>query len=148
MTTDAPPPGVRVFREQGEVTQVGFTGQSYTGPGGLDVVDDFQIDEVSEGTVPVLAISGEIDLSKAPDLRERLVTIAASGASLAVVDLTEVTFLDSTALGVLVSGLKRMRSSGGDLRLVATRPNLVKVFEITGLLDLFPLFESRAEAVA
>jgi anti-sigma B factor antagonist len=131
-----------------DYSQVAFTGQQYPGGGGLDVADDFQIDEVTEGNVPVLSINGEIDLSKAPDLRERLVTIASTGAPLAIVDLTEVTFLDSTALGVLVSGLKRMRAGGGDLRLVVTRPNLVKVFEITGLLDLFPLFSSRSEAAA
>ena len=115
---------------------------------GGDVADDFGIEEADEGGVPVLAVSGEIDLSRAPELRERLVAIAASGAKLAVVDLTDVTFLDSTALGVLVSGLKRMRAAGGDLRLVMTRPNLMKVFEITGLLDLFPMSSSRAEAVA
>lgn len=148
MTPDAP---ASVMNSGNDVprdsSQVAFTGHHYPGQGGLEVTDDFQIDEVAEGSVPVLAISGEIDLSKAPDLRERLVSIAASGAEVAVVDLTEVTFLDSTALGVLVSGLKRMRASGGDLRLVVTRPNLVKVFEITGLLDLFPLFATRGEAV-
>jgi anti-sigma B factor antagonist len=127
---------------------VAFIGHHISWYGGNRVGDDFHIDEVAEGGVPVLAVTGEIDLSKAPDLRERIMHLASAGDDLAVVDLTEVTFLDSTALGVLVSGLKRMRSSGGDLRLVVNRPNLVKVFEITGLLELFPLFPSRAEAVA
>jgi anti-sigma B factor antagonist len=148
MNIDVPATVVSKTEEDPNTSQLTFAGQRHTGPGGLDVADDFQIDEVAEGTVPVLAINGEIDLSKAPDLRERLAKIASAGATLAIVDLTEVTFLDSTALGVLVSGLKKMRAGGGDLRLVVTRPNLVKVFEITGLLDLFPLFLTRSEAVA
>jgi anti-sigma B factor antagonist len=148
MFSDASASIVSDSGERSEPSQVAFTGYLISGQGGPDVADDFQIDELAEGSVPILAINGEIDLSKAPDLRARLVKIAASGAALVVVDLTEVTFLDSTALGVLVSGLKRMRAAGGDLRLVVTRPNLVKVFEITGLLDLFPLFASRVEAVA
>jgi anti-sigma B factor antagonist len=110
--------------------------------------DTFEIREVGDGSIPVLAVTGEIDLSTAPELREKLVETAGKGDALVVVDLTEVSFLDSTALGVLVSGLKRMRATGGDLRLVVTRPNLVKVFEITGLTDLFPMFTTRAEAVA
>jgi anti-sigma B factor antagonist len=141
-------PLVSNYREQDHTSQVAFTGHLLSGHGGPEVADDFQIDEFVEGSAPVLAITGEIDLSKAPDLRARLVKIASGDAPLVVVDLTEVTFLDSTALGVLVSSLKRMRSGGGDLRLVVTRPNLVKVFEITGLLDLFPLFASRREAVS
>jgi anti-sigma B factor antagonist len=145
---NAPASFMSEIEEHVEASQVAFTGYLYSGQGGLEVADDFQIDEVVEGNVPILAITGEIDLSKAPDLRARLVNIAGSGATLAVVDLTDVTFLDSTALGVLVSGLKRMRAIDGDLRLVVTRPNLVKVFEITGLLDLFPLFASRSEALA
>ncbi len=148
MTTDAPVRFMSDAEKFDEPPQLAFNPYQLPGQGGLDVADDFQIDEVAEGSVPVLAVNGEIDISKAPDLRERLVTIASKGTPLAVVDLTEVTFLDSTALGVLVSGLKRMRAGGGDLRLVVTRPNLVKVFEITGLLDLFPLFATRAEAVA
>jgi anti-sigma B factor antagonist len=148
MTSDSP--WSLISEPDGEAMEspVAFSSNPYPSQGALNVSDDFQIDEETEGHVPVLAITGEIDLSKAPEVKERLMAIASSGAQLAIVDLTEVTFLDSTALGVLVSGLKRIRSGGGDLRLVVTRPNLVKVFEITGLLELFPLASSRAEAAA
>jgi anti-sigma B factor antagonist len=100
----------------------------------------------SEGT-PVLAVQGEVDVSTAPELRERLLALAEAGRTVAVVDLSDVSFVDSTALGVLVSGVKRLRSSGGDLRLVVTQPRISKVFEITGLNDVFRIYSSAEEAV-
>ncbi len=107
----------------------------------------FEITESSEGGTPVLSIRGEIDVSTAPELRDRLLSVAQSGSNTAVIDLREVTFLDSTALGVLVSGLKRFRSADGDLRLVVTGRNVVKVLEITGLVDVFSIFETVEQAV-
>ena len=65
-----------------------------------------------------------------------------------MVDLTDVEFLDSTGLGVLVSGLKRFRTLGGDLTIVCTRPRILKVFEITGLTTVFGMHPTVAEAVA
>ena len=67
---------------------------------------------------------------------------------LAVADLSKVTFLDSTALGVLVSGVKRFRAGGGDLRIVVTEHHIAKVFAITGLNDLFSIYPSAARAVS
>ena len=52
-------------------------------------------------------------------------------------DLLEVSFLDSTALGVLVGGLKRCRELGGDMRVVVVGPRIIKIFEITGLTNVF-----------
>ena len=109
--------------------------------------DVFEIAERSEGGKPVLAILGEIDVSTAPELRDRLLTVAQSGRTIVVVDLSGVTFLDSTALGVLVSGLKRFRAAEGDLRLVVAGRNVAKVLEITGLTDVFRIFDTVEEAV-
>ncbi|MHB8681541.1 MAG: STAS domain-containing protein [Acidimicrobiales bacterium] len=109
---------------------------------------NFDVAETERGGVPVLAVRGEVDVSTAPELRERLLALAEQGKSLAVVDLTEVSFVDSTALGVLVSGVKRLRNSGGDLRLVVTQPHISKVFEITGLTEVFAIFPTVDEAVA
>ena len=100
----------------------------------------------TEGTA-VLAVQGEVDVSTAPELRERLLALAEAGRTVAVVDLSDVSFVDSTALGVLVSGVKRLRSAGGDLRLVVTQPRISKVFEITGLNDVFRIYLSAEEAV-
>lgn len=107
----------------------------------------FEIAEQSDGDTPVLKVKGEIDVSTAPELRDRLVQINQRGASNVVVDLSEVTFLDSTGLGVLVSGLKRFRSGGGDLRLVVTGKSVSKVLEITGLTEVFQIFDTAEAAV-
>ncbi len=64
-----------------------------------------------------------------------------------VVDLLGVSFLDSTALGVLVGSFKRIRESGGDLKLVIAEPRILKVFEITDLVRVFPIFSTVDEAV-
>ena len=108
----------------------------------------FEIAERVDGQTPVLSIRGEIDVATAPELRDRLLAVAQTGNEIVVVDLSEVTFLDSTALGVLVSGLKRFRSGGGDLRLVVTGRSVAKVLEITGLAEVFPIFETAQAAVA
>ncbi|HLN16702.1 MAG TPA: STAS domain-containing protein [Acidimicrobiales bacterium] len=107
---------------------------------------NFEISEESRNDIPVVSVSGEIDVATAPGLRERLQALVASGKSTIVVDLLNVSFLDSTALGVLVGVLKRCREAGGDLRLVMTEPRIQKVFEITGLTDVFTMFSTVDEA--
>ena len=104
-------------------------------------------DEVRDG-VPVVSASGEIDVATAPPLRDRLRSLTTSGRSTVVVDLLGVTFLDSTALGVLVGALKRCRESGGDLPLVIAEPRILKVFEITGLTGVFSIHATLADALA
>lgn len=97
--------------------------------------------------IPVVSVSGEIDVATAPTLRDRLQEQVAEGHSTIVVDLLGVSFLDSTALGVLVGCLKRCRDQGGDLRLVAVEPRIIKVFEITGLNEVFTIAKSVELAV-
>ena len=109
---------------------------------------DFQIEEqASEGT-PVIAVSGEIDVATAPQLRECLHRVVAAGNATVVLDLLGVTFLDSTALGVLVGALKRCREQGGDLQIVIADPRIVKIFEITGLTNVFTIADSLQAAGA
>lgn len=107
----------------------------------------FHIADEEIGGVPVVSAAGEIDVATAPPLRDRLQALTTSGRSTVVVDLLRVTFLDSTALGVLVGALKRCRESGGDLPLVITEPRILKVFEITGLTGVFSIHNSVDEAV-
>ena len=64
-----------------------------------------------------------------------------------VVDFTETTFIDSTTLGVLVGGVKRLRPVEGRLSLVCSDRNITKIFEITGLNKVFPIYETRSEAL-
>jgi anti-sigma B factor antagonist len=103
-------------------------------------------EQLPEGPT-VIALSGEIDLYTAPELKQELIRVIDGGASRVIIDLTETSFIDSTTLGVLVSGLKRLRPNGGELALVITDRNIRKVFDITGLDRVFPIRGTRAEAV-
>ncbi len=96
----------------------------------------------------VVSVSGEVDLATAPGLRERLQALIAEGKARLVIDLDDVGFLDSTALGVLIGALRRARSAGGDVRLVASTPRVTKVLEITRLDQAFAIFDSADAAVA
>jgi anti-sigma B factor antagonist len=112
------------------------------------VDQEFQIEERAGTAPPVIAVSGEIDVATAPQLRECLHRVIAEGESTIVLDLLGVTFLDSTALGVLVGALKRCREVGGDLHLVVADPRIVKIFEITGLTSVFTIADSAQAAGA
>lgn len=109
---------------------------------------DLGLDVSQSGEKTVLAVRGEVDVYTAPRLRERLVELVGEGKHQIVVDLEGVDFLDSTGLGVLVGGLKRLRSHEGDLVLVCTQQRILKVFEITGLTKVFSIFKSIDDAVA
>ncbi len=106
--------------------------------------------EVDESRSPytVVAVKGEVDVYTAPRLREKLVELVSAGQLKIVVNLEGVDFLDSTGLGVLVGGLKRLRSHEGDLGLVCTQQRILKVFEITGLTNVFAIHDSVDAAVA
>ena len=106
------------------------------------------LDVTEHGGTTVLAVRGEVDVYTAPRLREKLVELVSQGKHNLVVDLEAVDFLDSTGLGVLVGGLKRLRSHDGDLSLVCTQHRIQKVFEITGLTKVFTIHESVDAAVA
>ena len=112
----------------------------------MNVQTDFSISETASRGIPILSISGEADVVTAPQIRDALFAIVERSPTV-VVDLSELSFVDSTALGVLVSGVKRLRNAGGDLRLVVTQPRITKVFEITGLTKVFSIFGSVDQAV-
>jgi anti-sigma B factor antagonist len=112
------------------------------------VDQEFQIEEKTTGALPVVAVTGEIDVATAPQLREYLHRVISEGRSTVVIDLLGVTFLDSTALGVLVGALKRCRELGGDLHVVVADPRIMKIFEITGLTNVFTITDSLQAAGA
>jgi anti-sigma B factor antagonist len=96
----------------------------------------------------VVAVRGEIDLFTAPELKKTLADAIENGATRVVVDLSETTFLDSTALGVLIGAVKRLRQRDGQLVIVNTDPNIQKTFEITGLDQIFTIADTRDAAIA
>ncbi|MBK8868406.1 MAG: STAS domain-containing protein [Dermatophilaceae bacterium] len=100
------------------------------------VLSSEELDEV----VVVRAV-GEVDVSTAPSLRRHLDDLIQRGYRDLVVDLTEVDFLDSTGLGVLVGRLKLLRAQGGQLRLAGVRDRVRKVLLITGLDRVFEISE-------
>ena len=98
--------------------------------------------------VAVIALSGELDLYTCPEFKTQLLQVIEDGAKLVVVDLTETTFIDSTALGVLIRGLERLKTQDGRLVVACSDPNIVKIFEVTGLDRIFSVCRSRDEALA
>src|ERR1051326_2030227 len=96
----------------------------------------------------VVAVRGEIDLFTAPELKQKLTDAIEGGKSRIVVDLTDTTFLDSTALGVLIGAVKRLRSRDGALVIVNVDQNIAKTFEITGLDQIFTILSTRDDAIA
>ncbi|MHB1487787.1 MAG: STAS domain-containing protein [Acidimicrobiales bacterium] len=110
--------------------------------------DELELRVTDFNGTPVLVLQGEIDLATAPRLREELLVLDVSGHSHVIIDLDGVSFLDSTALGVLVNGLRRFRTAGGDLSLVCSQTWLLKLFDVTGLTNLINIHDDRATAVS
>ena len=85
----------------------------------------------------VIAVSGEIDLFTAPELKQRLMAPISSGVEHVIVDLTDTTFVDSSSLGVLIGAHRRLKSRGGRLVVACDNEAIVKTFRITGLDGVF-----------
>src|SRR5215467_4433556 len=107
---------------------------------------DIKTEQVSEKRY-VISLAGEVDLYTAPEFKQQLLEVIAQGGKDVIVDFTDTTFIDSTTLGVLVGGVKRLRSNDGQLSLVCSDRNITKIFEITGLDRVFDIHPSRDEAI-
>jgi len=102
-------------------------------PGELNVV-------VSGGDASYeLRLLGELDMSTASQLSDELLRVTSGGARHVTVDLSDLMFIDSTGLSVLITGLKHLRQGGGDLALRSPNPGTRKVLEITGLTEVFAI---------
>jgi anti-sigma B factor antagonist len=101
------------------------------------------------GPVHVVHVAGEIDVTSAAVLRDALEALIADGHRCLTLDLTDVTFMDSTGLGIVVGRLKRLTRHGGTLTVAAAHERVVRVFTITGLdqlLQIHPDLESAVRA--
>ena len=107
---------------------------------------EFGVTVASHKGWEVLTVSGEIDMATAPRFRQRLLALISDGAQNVVIDLSGVDYIDSTGLGVLMGGAKRVRSAGGDIRLVTAGSHLAKLIELTRLDRVLDMFESVAAA--
>ena len=109
---------------------------------------DLKLGHYDKDGIEVIDVEGEIDIYTAPRLRELLMDLVSQGSYELVVNLDKVGFFDSTGLGVLVGGLRRVRAHGGWLDLVCTRERILKIFRITGLTKVFGIYETVDQAIA
>lgn len=92
--------------------------------------------------VAVIKLAGEVDLSTSPIFKQKVYETIEAGSNDVVIVLDELEFMDSTGLGVLVGALKKSRMAGGIIRLVCSKKNIKKVFTITGLDKVFPIYDN------
>lgn len=109
---------------------------------------DFRLEVTEREAWTIVAVAGEVDVATAPRFREQLIDLIGAGRHRIVVDMSWVDFIDSTGLGVLIGALKRLRSHEGELRLVIDDPRVLKVFDITGLDQVFEIHTSLDTAAS
>ena len=110
--------------------------------------DLFSVSSEREGDdLGVVSVGGEVDIFTAPQFKECMVELLDSGVRRLVIDLSEVTFIDSTALGVLIGGVRRVHGVGGAMALVVTSRPVERVLGVTGLDRVFAMYATRAEAL-
>lgn len=94
----------------------------------------------------VITLEGEVDVYTAPRLKDSLLEQIEAGCQYMILDMDAVAFIDSSGLGVLVGALRRVKERSGSVRLVCSRDNILKIFRITGLDKVFPIFSNAEEA--
>lgn len=100
------------------------------------------------GDVQVIGVVGQLVVGNRQEFKQQVLDEIERGARRFVVDFSETGYVDSSGLGALVSINKRLRESGGELRLAALNDDLRTLFELTRLDTLFRLYGNRAEALA
>jgi len=107
---------------------------------------DLELSERDLDGYVVVGLRGELDLSSAPDLRDRLLAILTEQTSTVILDLSDLTFMDSTGLNVLLSTNRRAGLLDGTLVLAAPQKIVAKVLRVTGLDTHFRIYPTVAEA--
>ncbi|HWD24467.1 MAG TPA: STAS domain-containing protein [Acidimicrobiales bacterium] len=106
----------------------------------------FNLVRMEVGGHPVLFVYGEVDVLTAPRVHEALSSIIAEGHTSVLVDMANVTFIDSSGLTALVVAHRHLDDAGGELRLVSVPESVGKVFAIAGLDERFKIFPSVEHA--
>lgn len=107
-------------------------------------VDSWVVDQ----WLVVVKVRGELDAYLAPIVRERVEEVLGSGAAWLLIDLTEVEYIDSVGLGIMIGAAKRASERSGDVAIACSRPNVLRVFEVSGTKDLLNVFPTIGEARA
>ncbi len=100
----------------------------------------------TSGLVRILRLSGSFDSYSSAPARNWFEEVTSVRPAYIVVNLEKVNFLDSTALSVLVQGMKRARQNAGEVRLCSLQPPVRLVFELTRLDRVFEIFNSEDDA--
>ncbi|MBL0889952.1 MAG: STAS domain-containing protein [Gemmatimonadaceae bacterium] len=98
--------------------------------------------------VTIVTVQGQLVVTNRQEFKQMVLDAMEQGARTVIVDFVDASYIDSSGLGALVSLSRRLRDAGGDLRLVGLSDELRTLFELTRLDALFPLFATRADAVA
>ena len=106
---------------------------------------DLAFEDGTVGAWIVLSVTGELDMHTSPALQERLDALSGGDAPKVAVDLSNVPFMDSSSLGLLVSNFKQLRERGGDLAIVGVAGSPQKVLSITGIDNVIPLFDQASD---
>ena len=101
----------------------------------------------AQGETYVVDLNGEIDVYTSPKVKDAIGELIDKGHYNLVIDLEKVRYIDSTGLGVLIGGLKRVREHGGTVNLVCTNPQIKKIFDITGLVKIFGIYDDEDSAM-
>ena len=107
---------------------------------------DIKVETRKSGDWAVVDVEGEVDVFTAPKLREQIIALLTGGSTRIVVNLEKVGFMDSTGLGVLVGGLKRVKEKEGTLALAGAHGTVLRVLNVTGLNSVFPLHDTVDQA--
>ena len=110
--------------------------------------DDVQVEDADPG-LAVLVVGGEVDYEVSPQLKARLMKAIKAGTRRFVLDLTDVSFIDSTAIGVIAGAVERLDEvGGGSVAVVSTHEKVMQIFEITGLDNVLTVHSTREDALA
>lgn len=101
----------------------------------------------TNGVWTVADLRGEIDFSRSRELRSALERLASGASGKLLLNLSAVSYMDSTALATLVASRRQLGEGGGRLRLCCAKPRVRALIEITQLNKVFDLFETEEDAV-
>lgn len=104
-------------------------------------------EDTPDARTHVIALRGELDVATVPRFGDALREAIASGRTAIVIDLSELTFLDSTGLMVLLNGLRQIMRKDGRLVLACANPTVLRLFDVTGTSATFTILETREQAI-
>jgi anti-sigma B factor antagonist len=104
---------------------------------------EFELHQEATELHDILTPRGELDIATHTNLREQMVDLLSNGRNNLVVDLSETTFIDSTALGSLIGARKNALAGGGTFAVICSDPRIVRLLDLTRLSEVLTRFETR-----